>query len=92
MEVGPTGGLITIDPDATKVDTYGPDEQGSTFNYRGEAGLTRLIGVCGETGDVLAIRTRADNVHPGRRANGGFIRERAAASAAAVRERSNLWV
>lgn len=51
-----------------------------------------MIGVCGETGDVLAIRTRADSVHPGRRATGGFIRERTAASAAAVRERSNLWV
>lgn len=44
-----------IDPDATLVDTYGPGKEGSRFTYRGEVGLSPLIGVCGETGDVLAL-------------------------------------
>ncbi|MBA3287058.1 MAG: IS1380 family transposase [Acidimicrobiia bacterium] len=91
MGAGPTGGLVTIDPDATLVDTYGPGKEGSTFTYRGETGLSPLIGVCGETGDVLAVRARGGNAHPGR-ALGGFIRECAAAIPAAVRETSNLWV
>ena len=91
MGAGPTEGVITIDPDATLIDTYGPGKQGSTFTYRGEVGLSPLIGVCGETGDVLAIRARGGNAHPGR-ANGGFIKECAAAIPAAVRQRVNLWV
>lgn len=91
MGAGPTGGLVTIDSDATLVDTYGPGKEGSTFTYRGEVGLSPLIGVCGETGDVLALRARGGNAHPGR-ANGGFIKECAAAIPAAVRERVNLWV
>ncbi len=91
MGAGPTGGVITIDPDATLVDTYGPGKEGSTFTYRGEVGLSPLIGVCGETGDVLALRARGGNAHPGR-ANAGFIRECVAAIPAPVRERANLWV
>jgi hypothetical protein len=38
MGAGPSGGVITIDPDATLVDTYGPGKEGSTFTYRGEVG------------------------------------------------------
>ena len=91
MGAGPQGGLVTIDPDATLVDTYGPGKHGSTFTYRGETGLSPLLGVCGETGDVLAVRARGGNAHPGR-ALGGFIRECVAAIPTAVRERSNLWV
>lgn len=91
MGAGPQGGLVTIDPDATLVDTYGPGKEGSTFTYRGETGLSPLIGVCGETGDVLGLRARGGNAHPGR-AIAGFIRECVAAVPAAVRERSNLWV
>ncbi|HXH56571.1 IS1380 family transposase [Iamia sp.] len=91
MGAGPTGGVVTIDPDATLVDTYGPGKEGSTFTYRGEVGLSPLIGVCGETGDVLAVRARGGNAHPGR-ANAGFIRECAAAIPSAVRERVNLWI
>ncbi len=91
MGAGPQGGLVTIDPDATLVDTYGPGKEGSTFTYRGETGLSPLIGVCGETGDVLAVRARGGNAHPGR-ALAGFIRECVAAIPAAVRETSNLWV
>lgn len=91
MGAGPTGGVVTIDPDATLVDTYGPGKEGSTFTYRGEVGLSPLIGVCGETGDVLALRARGGNAHPGR-ANAGFIRECVAAIPAAVRRSKNLWV
>lgn len=91
MGAGPTGGVITIDPDATLVDTYGPGKEGSTFTYRGEVGLSPLIGVCGETGDVLALRARGGNAHPGR-ANAGFIRECVAAIPAPMRQAKNLWV
>jgi hypothetical protein len=91
MGAGPPGGLVTIDPDATLVDTYGPGKEGSTFTYRGETGLSPLIGVCGETGDVLAVRARGGNAHPGR-ALAGFIRECVAAIPAGVRATSNLWV
>jgi hypothetical protein len=91
MGAAPTPGLVTIDPDATSVATYGPGKHGSTFSYKGETGLSPLIGVCGETGDVLALRARAGNASPGR-AIGGFIRECAAAIPAAVRAVSNLWV
>jgi Transposase DDE domain group 1 len=91
MGAGPQGGLVTIDPDATLVDTYGPGKQGSTFSYKGETGLSPLLAVCGETGDVLAVRARGGNAHPGR-ALAGFIRECVAAIPTAVRETSNLWV
>jgi hypothetical protein len=91
LGAGPAGGLVTIDPDATLVDTYGPGKEGSKFTYRGEVGLSPLIGICGETGDVLALRARGGNAHPGRD-NAGFIRECAAAIPAAVRETKNLWV
>jgi hypothetical protein len=83
--------MVTVDPDATLVDTYGPDKEGSKFSYRGEVGLSPLIGVCGETGDVLAIRARSGNAHPGRD-NAGFIRECVSAIPGPVRETTNLWV
>lgn len=88
---GPQGGVVTIDPDATLVDTYGPGKEGSTFSYRGEVGLSPLIGVCGETGDVLALRARGGSAHPGR-ALAGFIRECVTAIPAPVRDERNLWV
>lgn len=91
MGAGPGGVRITIDPDATLVDTYGPGKQGSKFTYRGEVGLSPLIGVCGETGDVLGLRARGGNAHPGR-ATASFIRECAAAIPAAVRAGKELWV
>jgi hypothetical protein len=91
LGAGPAGGVVTIDPDATLVDTYGPNKEGSTFTYRGEVGLSPLVGVCGETGDVLALRARGGNAHPGRD-NAGFIRECVAAIPAAVRATKNLWV
>jgi len=91
LGAGPAGGMVTIDPDATLVDTYGPAKQASKFTYRGEVGLSPLLGVCGETGDVLAVRARGGNAHPGR-ALAGFIRECVAAVPAPVRDTKNLWV
>jgi len=91
LGAGPAGGMVTIDPDATLVDTYGPLKEGSKFTYRGEVGLSPLIGVCGETGDVLALRARGGNAHPGR-ALAGFVRECAAAIPVPVRGTKNLWV
>jgi hypothetical protein len=91
LGAGPTGERITIDPDATLVDTYGPGKEGSAFSYRGEVGLSPLVGVCGETGDVLGLRARGGNAHPGR-ALAGFIRECAAAIPTAVRAGNELWV
>ena len=74
MGAGPTGGMVTVDPDATLVGTYDPGKEGSKFSYRGEVGLSPLIGVCGETGDVLAIRARSGNAHSGRAGSGGSPR------------------
>lgn len=88
---GPDGERITIDPDATVVDTYGSGKHGSTFTYRGEVGLSPLIGVCGETGDVLALRARGGNAHPGRDL-AGFIGECVTAIPAEVRAAKELWV
>jgi hypothetical protein len=70
MGAAPPGERVTIDADATLVATYGPAKQGSTFTYRGETGMSPLLGICSETGDVLAVRARAGNAHPGRRWRG----------------------
>lgn len=91
MGAGPTGPIVTLDPDATLVDTYGPGKEGSTFSYKGETGLSPLIGVCGDTGDVLGLRARGGSAHPGR-AMAGFVRECAAAIPQAVRDTKQLWV
>lgn len=91
LGAGPAGGMVTIDPDATLVDTYGPAKQASKFTYRGEVGLSPLLGVCGETGDVLAVRARGGNAHPGRDL-AGFIRECHAAIPGPVRATKSLWV
>ena len=55
MGPGPGPGILTIDPDATYIDTYGRHKEGSKFSYKGEVQLSPLVGVVGETGDVLAI-------------------------------------
>lgn len=91
MGAGPAGGVITVDPDATLVDTYGPGKEGSRFTYRGEVGLSPLVGVCGETGDVIALRARGGNATPGR-AKASFIRECVTAIPAPARQDKNLWV
>ncbi len=68
MGAGPSGDVLTIDADATLVPTYGPDKEGSTFAYRREGvALSPMVGICGETGDVLALRARGGNANAGLR-------------------------
>ena len=52
----PDGDRLTIDPDATRVAVYGPGKQGSAFSRTGQSAQSPLVGVVGETGDVLALR------------------------------------
>jgi hypothetical protein len=54
----PEGDRLTIDPDATRVAVYGPGKEGSAFARTGQTALSPLVGVLGETGDVLALRAR----------------------------------
>ncbi|HZA78992.1 MAG TPA: IS1380 family transposase [Acidimicrobiales bacterium] len=91
LGAGPQGGLVTLDPDATCVATYGLGKEGSTFSYKGQTGLSPMVGVVGETGDVVAVRARAGNAHPGR-AMASFVRECYWAIPAAVRDSANVWV
>lgn len=91
LGAGPQGGLVTLDPDATCVATYGLGKEGSTFSYKGQTGLSPMVGVVGETGDVVAVRARAGNAHPGR-AMASFVRECYGAIPAAVRDSANVWV
>lgn len=90
LGAGPAPGLLTIDPDATFMHTYGPTKQGSAFHYSHEVGLTPMVGVCGETGDVLAVRARGGSANPGR-ALGSFLDECVAAIPLPVRDRCQLW-
>lgn len=50
-----------------------------------------MLGVCGETGDVLALRARGGNANPGR-AMGSFIDECVSAIPARRRDDYQLWV
>jgi hypothetical protein len=87
----PAGDRVTIDPDATRVATYGPGKEGSAFSRTGQTGLSPLVGVVGETGDVLALRARGGAANDGR-AMGSFIDECAAAVPAGCRGRYRLWI
>ncbi len=91
MGAAPAPGLLTIDPDATWVSTYGPGKEGSAFSYKHEVGMSPMVGVCGETGDVLALRARGGDANPGR-AMGSFIDECVAAIPAGCRGDYQLWV
>lgn len=91
LGAAPPPGLLTIDPDATFMHTYGTTKEGSAFHYSHEIGLSPLVGVCGETGDVLALRARGGSASPGK-ALGSFIDECVAAIPAAGRDRWQLWV
>lgn len=91
MGAGPEGDVLTIDADATLVATYGPDKEGSTFTYRRDGvALSPMLGICGETGDVLALRARGGSAGAGR-ALGSFLDECVAAIPEPVRERVRLW-
>jgi hypothetical protein len=91
MGAAPTPGILTIDPDATWINTYGKNKEGSVFSYHHEVGMSPLVGVCGETGDVLALRARAGNAHAGR-AMGSFIDECVSAIPAAIGGDYQLWL
>lgn len=91
MGAAPDPGLLTIDPDATWISTYGPGKQGSAFSYKHEVGMSPMLGVCGETGDVLALRARGGNANSGR-AMGSFIHECVTAIPVGCRDDYQLWV
>jgi hypothetical protein len=87
----PAGDRLSIDPDATRVATYGCGKEGSAFSRTGQ--LLTPIGtlVLGETGDVLALRARGGAANDGR-AMGSFIDECVAAIPAGCRGRYRLWL
>jgi hypothetical protein len=85
------GGRLTIDPDATRVATYGPGKEGSAFSRSGQTALSPLVGVCGETGDVLGLRARGGAANDGR-AMGSFIDECVSAIPAGCRDNYRLWL
>jgi len=53
--------------------------------------MSPMVGVCGETGDVLALRARGGSANPGR-AMGSFIDECVAAIPTGCRDDYQLWV
>ncbi len=87
----PAGDRLTIDPDATRVAVYGPGKEGSAFSRTGQTALSPLVGVLGETGDVLALRARGGAANDGR-AMGTFIDECVSAVPAGAREGRRLWI
>ena len=91
MGAAPLPGRLTIDPDATYIDTYGKHKEGSRFSYKGEVQMSPLVGVIGETGDVLAVRARGGNASP-RRKLASFIDECVAAVPRSARDRYELWI
>ena len=91
MGAGPGPGILTIDPDATYVDTYGRQKEGSRFSYKGEVRMSPLVGVVGETGDVLAVRARGGNASP-RKKLASFVDECVAAIPEPWRSSRQLWI
>jgi hypothetical protein len=91
MGAAPAPGILTIDPDATYIDTYGKKKEGSKFSYKGEVQMSPLVGVVGETGDVLAVRARGGNASP-RRKIASFIDECVEAIPIESRHRYQLWI
>jgi hypothetical protein len=87
----PEGDRLTIDPDATRVPVYGPGKQGSAFARTGQTALSPLVGVLGETGDVLALRARRGSANDGR-AMGKFIDECVTAIPPGCRDCYRLWI
>lgn len=87
----PHGDRLTIDPDATRVAVYGSGKEGSAFARGGQTALSPLVGVVGETGDVLALRARGGAANDGR-AMGSFIDECVRAVPPGARDRYRLWI
>ncbi len=91
MGAAPEPGILTIDPDATWICTSGRKKEGAAFSYKHEVGLSPMVGVVGETGDVVGIRARGGNANPGR-AMGSFVDECVGAVPKEVRGRYQLWL
>lgn len=91
LGAAPPPGLLTIDVDATHVPTYGHQKEGSAFSYAHEVGLSPLVGVCGETGDVLALRARGGSASHAR-SLGTFVDECVTAIPAGCRHDYQLWI
>lgn len=91
MGAAPSPGVLTIDPDATWIATYGAHKEGSAFSYKHEVGMSPMVGVCGETGDVLALRARGGDANAGR-ALGSFIDECVTAIPEGCRDDYQLWM
>lgn len=91
LGAAPEGSRLTVDPDATRVATYGPGKQGSKFSRTGQTALSPLVGVLGETGDVLALRARGGAANDGR-AMGSFITECVTAIPEAARDGKRVWI
>jgi len=91
MGAAPAPGILTIDPDATYITTYGKLKEGSTFSYHHEVQMSPLVGVVGETGDVLALRARGGNASPRKKID-SFIDECVAAIPKEARDRYQLWI
>jgi hypothetical protein len=91
MGAAPAPGRLTIDPDATYIDTYGKKKEGSTFSYKGEVQMSPLVGILGETGDVLALRARGGNASP-KRNLASFVDECVQAIPTECRGRYQLWI
>jgi hypothetical protein len=82
---------LTVDPDATYINTYGRQKEGSTFSYHHEVQMSPLVGVVGETGDVLALRARGGNASP-RKKLASFVDECVGAIPKEVRPNYQLWI
>ncbi len=91
MGAAPPPGTLTIDPDATYIDTYGKLKEGSAFSYKGEVQMSPLVGVVAETGDVLALRARGGNASP-RKKLASFIDECVGAIPKEARHHYQLWI
>lgn len=91
MGAAPAPGVLTIDPDATWIETSGRKKQGAAFSYKHEVGLSPMVGVCGNNGDVLAVRARGGNANPGR-AMGCFVDECVAAVPKKLRGWYQFWL
>jgi Transposase DDE domain group 1 len=87
----PEGERLTIDPDATRVAVYGRGKEGGTFSRTGQTALSPLVGVLGESGEVLALRARGGAANDGR-AMGSFIDECVAAVPKGCRDGRRLWI
>lgn len=84
--------VLTLDPDATKVATFGLGKQGSTFSYNFDGTcLHPLVGVIGETGEVVAVRNRGGGAFAGR-ALGSFTEQCLAAIPGGHRDDYQIWV